>query len=427
VIRVLLLALLLCAGNVRADDAPVVAQEQVQVLLMLRAPPEHYRPDSAYVNAYQAPGRTARKALARRLAQSHGLRMHENWAMPVLGVDCFVLDAADAAAAARAVAALARDPRVESVQPMQRFHVLAASQAPADAGRDPLYAAQPAATLWHLAELHRHATGVGIRIAVVDTGVAMDHPDLQGQVALQRNFVDARERVAERHGTEVAGVIAARAGNGVGIAGIAPQARLLALRACWQRSAARSECNSFTLAKALQFAIEHRAQVLNLSLGGAPDTLLGRLLDVALRRDIVVVAAIDPELPGGGFPASHPGVWGATDARRANTPATAMWVPGTGIPAPTPEGGWAMVAGSSFAAAQLSGLVALVRQRAPDLDTRQMRAWMRPSGSQRDQPAQPEGVPGLRAVDACAVMSRADGACVCNCTIASATMDVPHR
>ncbi len=63
-IRALLVAVLLCAGSVQAHETPVVAADGVQVLLMLRAPPEHYRPDSAYANAYQAPGRTARKALA---------------------------------------------------------------------------------------------------------------------------------------------------------------------------------------------------------------------------------------------------------------------------------------------------------------------------------------------------------------------------
>ena len=93
---------------------------------------------------------------------------------------------------------------------------------------------QPTAGLWHLDELHRVATGKNVRVAAIDSGVELDHPDLNGRVALARNFVDARDWVAERHGTAIAGIIGARADNGVGIVGVAPGAQLLALRACWQ-------------------------------------------------------------------------------------------------------------------------------------------------------------------------------------------------
>ncbi|GAB3096931.1 S8 family peptidase [Lysobacter terrae] len=413
-IRMLLMLLLAVCGMgvAQAADADEDAQQGVQVLLMLRTPTPHYRPDT-YGGAYQAPGRTARRALARRLAHAQGLALREDWAMPLLGLDCFVLDAADQASAARAMVALARDPRVESTQPLQRFRTLATA-APRARG-DPFYRAQPAATRWHLAQLHLRTTGAGVNVAVVDTAVAAHHPDLLGQVAVQRDFVVgdgvvAREhKTAERHGTEVAGVIAARADNGLGIVGIAPQARLLALRACWELSADLSECNSFTLAKALQFAIEHHADVINLSLAGAPDPLLSRLLDAALRRGIVVVAAFDPGLPRGGFPASHPGVLAATDVRGAH-PTDAYWIPAAGTPAPVPDGGWALVDGSSIAAAQLSGLAALARQRAPRMSAVQLRAWM----------------PQRSAVDACLVIGQAEDACVCNCTIASATMVTPR-
>lgn len=418
----LVLALAGGSGTARAEIRPAPT-DRPQLLLMLRSAPSHYRPDAAYANAYQAPGRIARRALARRLASAQGLTLHEDWAMPVLGIDCFVLDATDGAAAVRALAALARDRRVESVQAMRQFRVLATPPG-AMAVADPLYAAQPAAIRWHLAELHRRVTGAGVRVAVVDTGVAVTHPDLRGQIAAARDFVTRGRPVAEMHGTEVAGVIAAREGNGIGIAGIAPQARLLALRACWQRSSVLSECNSFTLAKALQFAIEGRAQVLNLSLSGAPDPLLARLIDAAQKQGIVVVAAIDPHLPAGGFPASHPGVLAATDLPRvplaSATPA--FWIPGTAIPAPTPDGGWTFVDGASFSAAQLTGLVALIRERAPQLGALQI------GGILVAAPAVATRGPGpAPAIDACAVLARANGACVCNCTIVSATMGRPHR
>jgi subtilisin family serine protease len=409
--------LLIVAGAVHAQPAPESGAGNTRILLMLQSAPVHYRPDAAYAGGYRAGGRATRKTLARELALEQGLSLREDWAMPVLGLDCYVLEAGDPASAARAISALARDPRIASVQPMQRFHVLAAT-AP---GPDPLYPAQPAATRWHLSELHRRATGLGVRIAVIDTGVAIDHPDLRGQVAVNRDFVDAGAPVAEAHGTEVAGIIAARAGNGIGIAGIAPQARLLVLRACWQQGTGPAQCDSFTLAKALQFAIMNRAQVLNLSLGGAYDPLLARLLDIAVQRGITVVAAVDPDAELGGFPASHAGVLAVIDMQSAYTGIPAFRVAGHGVPATIPGGGWAVVDGSSFAAAQLSGLVALVRQQAPRMQNAQMRMLLATTTTSPPRAGADHAVD----VDACAVLSRLDQACVCNCAIVSATMGAP--
>jgi len=412
-----------------AIAAPVVAGEPAgsgsvvhrQLLVMLRVPAAHYRPDASYGNDYaQAPGRIARRRIAGELARAHGLSLRDEWPMPALGVDCFVLDAPDVASASREALALASDPRVESVQPMQLFHALGTTvrPSPAATGDDPLYAAQPAAVAWHLHALHAQATGRGVRVAVIDSGVALDHPDLRGQIAVSRDFVDdtghARAHVAEAHGTAVAGVIAARAGDGVGIVGIAPQARLLALRACWQHGAGPAACSSFTLARALQFAIDARAQVLNLSLSGPDDRLLSRLLDVALQRGISVVGAYDAQARDGGFPASHPGVLAVDGLGRTAAPPTVLHAPATGIPAPLPDGGWGLVSGASFATAQVSGLAALLLQRRPGLAPSQLLTLLQPDA------AVPLALDKPRAIDACVAMQRASGHCACDCTAASA-------
>jgi subtilisin family serine protease len=173
----------------------------------------------------------------------------------------------------------------------------------------------PRRGFWHLDELHRVATGKNVRVAAIDSGAELDHPDLRGRIAIERNFVDAREAVAELHGTAVAGIIAARAGNGVGIVGVAPEAQLMALRACWQSPADANAtlCSTFTLAKALQFAIDNKARVINLSLGGPRDRLIERLVAAAVARGIVVVVAADPRIGDGGFPASLAGVLAVAD------------------------------------------------------------------------------------------------------------------
>ena len=169
---------------------------------------------------------------------------------PRWALDCFVLEAPSADDRARLLAQLAADPRVESVEPMQAFRVLAVG--------DPLAATQPAMADWHLRELHKLATGRHVTVAALDTGVDVAHPDLRGQQLLTRNFIDGNAYVAETHGTAVAGIIAARADDGVGIAGIAPGVRLLGLRACSQLARGGAACSSFSLAKALQFALRRK-------------------------------------------------------------------------------------------------------------------------------------------------------------------------
>src|SRR5687768_12324686 len=142
---VLALLLAMCAGVAWAGGTHASGSHasEHQLLLMLRAPAIHDTPEAGYAGDYRdAPGRKARARIAQRLAAAHDLRVRTDWPMPALGLDCFVLEAGSDAAIAPAVAALARDPRVESVQPMQDFQVLATPD-DAQAG-DPLFAAQPA-------------------------------------------------------------------------------------------------------------------------------------------------------------------------------------------------------------------------------------------------------------------------------------------
>ena len=101
--------------------------------------------------------------------------------------------------------------------------------------------------------------------------------------------------------------------------------------------------------------------MINLSLSGPPNVLLGRLIDAALARGVVVVGAVDPALAGGGFPASHKGVVAVAADPRAG----AFAAPGRDIPTTQPGAKFGLVSGSSYAAAHVSGLIALVREREP--------------------------------------------------------------
>ena len=359
--------------------------------MLLRLPPDHFHANSDYGDSYgDGAGLAARRRIAAGLARAHGLTLVTSWPMPLLGVDCFIMAVPEGRSPEAVAAEVAREPGVSGSEVM---HVYRAQARVAD-HNDPLFPVQPAAREWRLTDLHQIATGRGVRVAVVDSQVELGHPDLAGQVAVSQDFVLNHPSVAELHGTGVAGTIAGVADNHLGIAGVAPHARLMALRACWQADAAATVCDTLSLARALHYAIDHNAQVINLSLAGPKDIILGRLLDAALARGTTVVGAFDPAQSDGGFPASHPGVIAVTDDAALASAAGAFLAPGRDVPTTQPGGRWFLVNGSSYAAAHVSGLFALLREH----ETRSGAALTLVSAR-----------PGGGAIDACASLLRASG------------------
>jgi subtilisin family serine protease len=138
--------------------------------------------------------------------------------------------------------------------------------------------------------------------------------------------------------------------------------------------------------------------VINLSLTGPDDRLLREIIGVALGRRLTVVSAYDPKLPGGGFPASVGGVIPVAVASLAPSRAAVYTAPGRDVPTTEPGGRWFVVNGSSFAAAHVSGLVALLRER------RRSGPLVLVSDRQ-----------GGGRIDACATLVRAVGSCDCGC------------
>ena len=373
-----------------------------QVLVFLRLPPPHLGPGGDYGDAYHdASGLTARRRVASGLARAHGLSLVDEWPLPLLGVDCFIMAVPAQRSVAEEVERLAKEPGVAWSQPVGIYQAQGASGQP----NDPLFRVQPAAGEWRLADLHRMATGHKVLVAVVDSMIETTHPDLAGQIQINHNFVLDRPNAPERHGTGVAGIIAARADNGLGIVGVAPRARLMALRACWQTAtlqggAPSTVCDSVRLAEAIHFAIEHKAQVINLSLSGPPDPLLHRLIDIALARGITVVAAYDGLLPNGGFPASQPGVVAVANDWPRGALTGVYSAPGRDVPTTQPGGRWYLVNGSSYSAAHVSGLFALLREHAPGAKSGAFLVAERAGGGE---------------IDACASVLRTVGPCACTC------------
>lgn len=341
------------------------------------------------------------RAVTHSLERDYRLREVSAWPIESLRVNCIVVRVPDLTPQSSLIAQLERDSRVESVQPLNLFTTQTGSAA--HAGPD---TRAPASPPWaylplqvNLRELgvlqaHRLSEGAAVRIAIIDTGVDYRHPDLRGRVITHVDFVggDDGDFTADRHGTQVAGLIAATSDGGQGLLGVAPQSRLIALKACWplRGDAAHAACNSFTLAQALEAAITARADIVNLSLSGPPDPLLARLILHGMRQGIIYVGAVAPSTsaPGHEFPIDVPGVLAVQSAENARSDSRHLLAPGKGILTLVPGGRYDFASGSSLATAEVTGIVALLladgrRLTAPRVErilTRSSRRFATPSG-----------------------------------------------
>ena len=150
----------------------------------------------------------------------------------------------------------------------------------------------------------RVATGSGVTVAVVDSGVDLRHEDLAGQLLPGHDFVDNDDdpQDAYGHGTHVAGIIGALADNGKGVAGVAPGVKLLPVRVLDDRGSGSLD----NVVAGIHWAVDHGAKVVNLSLGEDTQPLFGPAFGDALRwawshGAIPVVAAGNQFLAGSGF------------------------------------------------------------------------------------------------------------------------------
>ncbi len=312
-----------------------------------------------------------RTPLARALAARHDLREVQSWPIAALNVHCIVFEIPGGVPRETVLATLAHDPEVQLAQPLQTF-----TSASDPSYNDPYMDLQPSLRQMDVPAAHRWSRGRGIRVAIIDTGISSRHADLSGRVVATRNFIDADRGSFEsdRHGTEVAGIIAALADNSVGIVGVAPEVEILAYKACWQarEDADAALCNSFTLAQGLAAAIDARAHVINLSVNGPADPLLAELVSQAMRRGIVVVGAATSSAGASGFPASVPGVLAVGVARPGNTPPAHFSAPGDDILTLKPGDAYGFASGSSLATAHVSGVVALLLSRTRGLSAAQI-------------------------------------------------------
>ena len=353
--RLAVLLLLFASSAAVADEAPriLVTFADPGMSNAARAGPArpgYSRRSSAYLVSVGV------RRAADRVAKDFKLELVDEWPIVPLKVHCLVFEVAAGRSLDDLLAALRARPEVESAQRMNTFEVQGARS-------DPYANLQHNFDTLGLAEAHTFTRGDGARVAIIDTGADFRHPELEAAIRAHHDFAGGGDFAGEAHGTAIAGIIGAASGNGVGIAGVAPDARLDVLRACWYPDGkAGAVCDSFTLAKALTHALESESDVINLSLGGPEDALLSRLVTVALGRGIVVVAAAPTQA---GFPADVPGV--IVVGAEGDGQDSRLHAPGVDILVPVPGGGFDYASGSSLSAAHVSGVVALMIAERPGI------------------------------------------------------------
>jgi len=329
--------------------------------------------------------RIARPLIA-NLKNSHGFQNHES-----LGIDrIYRLELARGTDTAALIAELADDPSVEYAEP---DYIARAATTP----KDPLFPQQ-----WGLAKINAPAawdvvTGTQtVVIAVVDSGIDLTHPDLDGRLWVNPgeipgngldddnngyvddvngwNFISGTSNIYDGngHGTQVAGVAAAAANDGVGIAGLCWNCRIMPVRVM----ADSGVSNYSDIAAGVIFAADKGAKVINLSLGGyAYSNALRDAVNYAVSKGAVVVGgAGNDNLATPFYPAAYENVIAVAatdpDDLKVNFSNYGTWVdlsaPGADIMTTFLGGDWGTANGTSLSAPFVSGLAALVLSQWPD-------------------------------------------------------------
>jgi subtilisin family serine protease len=254
----------------------------------------------------------------------------------------------------------------------------------------------------------RQTTGADVTVAIIDSGIDLGHPDLApnlwtnpGEVAGNGvdddgngyvddvhgyDFVDGDgiPQDANGHGTHVAGIVGARGGNGVGVAGVAWQARLMAVRVL----DATARGTTTDVARAIHYAVDNGARIINLSLAGPASTPdLEEAVRSAQARDVLIVAAAGNDGADLGaaptYPAAYPeddvlGV--AATTRAGGLSSVSDYGPGADLAAPGEQilstalgGGYEWRTGTSMAAPEVAGALVLLAAARPDLDATGLR------------------------------------------------------
>ncbi len=348
------------------------------------------------------------EAQADELARRHRLVRIGSQNLPLIGATIGLFRITDRRSIEIVSRELATDARFRSVQPNLR-HILQDQKTELTEG-DP---AQYAVAKLRLPLAHTLAHGANVTIAVIDSGIDLKHPEFVNAITSSFDALGSKEG-PHVHGTGIAGAIVAQAR----LMGSAPAARILAIRA-FGAAPNGAESSSFVVLKALDYAAAHGAQIVNMSFAGPKDALIERGIAAAAAKGIVMVAAAGNAGPKSPplYPAADTNVIAvsATDAQDKLFTASnrgsyiAVAAPGVDIFLPAPDEKYQMTSGTSFSAAYVSGLAALMLERNPALKPEEVRAILMKTARDLGAPGR-DDLFGAGEVDAYAAVSAVSAA-----------------
>ncbi|MGV3523307.1 MAG: S8 family peptidase [Candidatus Sericytochromatia bacterium] len=345
-----------------------------------------------YVVRYR-PGMAAQSRV--QVLQSLNLTSLGTIGRPEMGFE--LVKAAEGLSAQSVMSALSQHPAVQFVEPNYVEGI-----GPEPAGQIPPRQARPAAfpNDEMFGQQYAHSVSNSLAgweiskgdpnliLAVVDTGVDLKHPDLAAKLVPGWDAIDknATPDDGHGHGTHCAGIAAALTNNGIGVAGFAPDVRVMPVRVLDNNGSGTSA----DVAAGIIWAADNGAKVISLSLGGGNSQIKEESVKYALSKDAVVVAAMGNRGDNSKtYPGAQPGVIGvgATDSqnKRASFSQYGDWIsvsaPGVNILStfPTAAGpanrrNYGSISGTSMATPAVAGVAALIRSVYPTLNREQVRA-----------------------------------------------------
>lgn len=303
------------------------------------------------------------KRIGLKFAKKNDLKLKQEWFIESLSVYCLIVEFTKSRE--QTLKALNKNKLVESVQESNDFKLLSRKIS----NEDNLIDSKPNGLIKRSEKKQfggLNYDGQGIVIAMIDSGIDNNHRDLSHAIKGMADFVisnasESRNKV-EVHGTAIAGVLVAQPNDSVGISGVAPAAKLLAFRGCWEEVNNVTNCNTLSLARALDAVVKSQPDILNLSLSGPYDPLLNRLIDKIIQNDTAIVAAYDPTRPNAKrFPLAQNGVLIVRAESIDKQSQQEFTAPGAKI-VTKPNDAYSYVTGHSIASAHTSGLLALLTQ-----------------------------------------------------------------
>ena len=306
------------------------------------------------------------------IAKRERLRPLASQRLPLIGTTMYCYRIAGKRPVATVIAALEAEPRIAAVQPNYLYTL----QSEPTGG---LAEAQYVVPKMRLTEAHAISNGAKALVAVIDSGIDRNHPEISN--AVKEGFdADGAKTEPAVHGTAVAGIIAAHAG----LTGVAPQARILAVQAFEATNAkAAAHGTTYDIRAGIEWSEQLGARIVNMSFVGPPDPALSRELADGARRGVVFIAPVGNE--GGSakplYPAADENVIAVTASDRSDgifkdanpCPVPCIAAPGVDVLVAEPGGAYGFLSGTSMAAAHVSGVVALLLDVKPDLGLKAIR------------------------------------------------------